>query len=371
MDWRESFLRFCGPGLLGGITYGQWCALWRRQELQFDLSRAPRMLTITSQSVKNSVLKGVERTRFQKLIDQVEIVPPLFILGHWRNGTTLLHHLLTRDERFGFPNGYQVSFPHTFLTAEARDMKWLPLFIPRHRPMDNMRMDLADPQEDEFALCAASLMSPCLGWIFPRQRRIFEKYLTFHEADKTELDEWRSAFLHFVRKVQWRNGARTLVLKSPQHTARVRLLLDLFPEARFVHIHRNPYAVFQSTCRTFRILHRWHSVQRTMPQNVEDWVLGQYRDMYDAFFQDKALIPCGRFHEIAFEDLEREPVVEMRKLYEALRLPDFDTVEPVLRKYVDSLTGYQKNQYTELTADLRSRVQEKWKRSFDAWGYTA
>ena len=160
-------------------------------------------------------------------------------------------------------------------------------------------MDLVDPQEDEFALCVASLMSPCLGWIFPRQRNVFEKYLTFHEADEAELNEWRRAFLHFVRKVQWRNGARTLVLKSPQHTARVRLLLDLFPEARFVHIRRNPYAVFQSTCRTFRILHRWHSVQRTMPQDVEDWVLRQYREMYDAFFRDKGLIPPGRFHEIA------------------------------------------------------------------------
>jgi omega-hydroxy-beta-dihydromenaquinone-9 sulfotransferase len=371
MDWRESFLIFCGPGLLGGITFGQWCALWRRPELQFDLSRAPRILSITSQSVKNSVLNRVERARFQKLIDKVEIVPPLFILGHWRNGTTLLHHLLTRDERFGFPNGYQVSFPHTFLTAEARDMKWLPFFVPRHRPMDNMRMDLADPQEDEFALCVASLKSPCLGWIFPRQREVFEKYLTFQEVDKAELDEWRRAFLHFVRKVQWRSGARTLILKSPQHTARVRLLLDLFPEARFVHIHRNPYAVFQSTCRSLRILHRWQSVQRTAPHDVEDWVLGQYREMYNAFFQDKGLIPSGRFHEIAFEDLEREPAIEMRKLYEALQLPDFDTVEPGLRKYLDSLTGYQKNQFPELGAELRSKVHKEWKRNFDAWGYPA
>ena len=61
MDWRESFFKFCGPGLLGGITFGQWCALWRRRDLQFGLSRAPRMLTITSQSVKNSILKRVER----------------------------------------------------------------------------------------------------------------------------------------------------------------------------------------------------------------------------------------------------------------------------------------------------------------------
>jgi len=371
MDWRESLLKFCGPGLLGGITFGQWCALWRRQELQFDLSRVPRMLSITSQSVKNSILKRVEQSRFQKLVDQVQIVPPLFVLGHWRNGTTLLHHLLTKDERFGFPNGYQVSFPNTFLTSEARDMKWLPFFVPRHRPMDKMKMLLDDPQEDEFALCVASLMSPCLAWVFPRQRSVFDKYLTFRGADEHELAEWRSAFLQFLRKVQWLNGERTLVLKSPPHTARIRLLLDLFPDSRFVHIHRNPYAVFQSSCRTFGILHSWHSVQSTMPQDVAGWVLRQYRQMYDAFFQDKVSIPSGRFHEIAFEDLEREPVLHMRRLYEGLQLPDFTTVEPVLRKHLDSLTGYQKNQFPELSAALRTRVHEEWKRNFEAWGYPA
>ena len=75
--------------------------------------------------------------------------------------------------------------------------------------------------------------------------------------------------------------------------------------------------------------------------------------------------------KLQFEDLEREPVVEMRKLYEALQLPGFDTVEPGLRKYLDSLTGYQKNQFPELGADLRSKVHKEWKRNFDAWGYPA
>jgi hypothetical protein len=82
-------------------------------------------------------------------------------------------------------------------------------------------------------------------------------------------------------------------------------------------------------------------------------------------------IPSGRFHEIAFEDLEREPVLQIRRLYEALQLPDFNTVEPVLRKHLDSLTGYQKNQFPELSAALRTRVYEEWKRNFEAWGYPA
>lgn len=37
-----------------------------------------------------------------------------------------------------------------------------------------------------------------------------------------------------------------LLIKSPVHTARVRLVLGLFPRARFLYIHRDPYEVFQS-----------------------------------------------------------------------------------------------------------------------------
>ena len=33
---------------------------------------------------------------------------------------------------------------------------------------------------------------------------------------------------------------KRIVLKSPAHTARVRVLLELFPKARFVHIIRDP-----------------------------------------------------------------------------------------------------------------------------------
>jgi hypothetical protein len=371
MDWREHFLRLCGPGLLAGITLGQWYELWRREDLEFDLSRAPRLISITTQSLKNSLLRRVEDARFHKSLSEVNVLPPIFVLGHWRQGTTLLHHLLTRDESLAFPNGYQTSFPHTFLTAETRDMKWLSFFVPKRRPMDNMRMDLADPQEDEFALCAASLMSPCLAMVFPRQRNLFEKYLTFRNASEAELQEWRNVFVYFMRKVQSRNGGRPLVLKSPPHTARIRLLLEMFPEARFVHIRRDPYAVFQSSCRAFRVLHHWQSVQAEFPQGIEEWVLRQYREMYDAFFEEKSLVPSGRFHELAFEDLERDPIQELRKLYEAIGLPAFDTVEPRLRKHLDSLKGYQKNSFLPLEADLRAKVYQEWRRNFANWGYAA
>jgi hypothetical protein len=368
MDWRESMLSFCGPGVLSGVSLPQWLRLLRAQWRQIDLSRLPRVAVITLQSLKTSALSPVEHKRYDSLLSKIVIQPPLFVLGHWRSGTTHLHQLIAQDPRFAFPNSYQTSFPHTFLSSEAVDARLLSFFIPRRRPMDNVGLSLASPQEDEFALCGTCFRSPCMAWVFPRQREKFNQYLTFKDVDAKELAEWKEAFLEFLRKVQLRND-RPLILKSPPHTARIRLLLELFPEAKFVHIHRNPFRVFQSSRGGFLTMFRWHGLQRPDLNTLDDWILSQYREMYEAFFEQKSLIPAGRLHEIGFEQLERDPIGEVRTMYEALDLPDFTVIEPGLRRYVDSLAGYRKNTFTDLPMRIRGRIGEQWKRCFDEWNY--
>ena len=64
----------------------------------------------------------------------------MFILGHWRSGTTLLHYLLAQDaERFSFANTYQVVNPYTFLCTEETNTRRFARLVPSTRPMDNMR----------------------------------------------------------------------------------------------------------------------------------------------------------------------------------------------------------------------------------------
>src|SRR5690242_17212980 len=236
MSWRESFLRYCGPGLLGGITLADWIKLLRQEHFDIDTVRLPRVISITTQSFKNSFLQRLERTRYQSVLRDIVIQPPLFILGHWRSGTTHLHQLLAQDARFAFPNVFQVSFPHTFLTAETTEARMLSFFLPKRRPMDNVQWDVASPQEDEFALCVSTFLSPCMSWVFPRARQKFLRYLTFEGVEAAELAQWRKAFVEFLKKLQWRYQ-RPLILKSPPHTARIQLLQELFPGAKFVHIH--------------------------------------------------------------------------------------------------------------------------------------
>lgn len=368
MHWREALLRFCGPGVLSGIGLSDWLRLLRQQRRDIDLVYLPRIAAITFQSLKMSALSLVERAKYGPLVEKVVIQPPLFILGHWRSGTTHLHQLLAKDDRFGFPNNYQTAFPRIFLCSESRDSRMVSFFMPKHRPMDNMSMSVDSPQEDEFALCGTCLLSTCMGWVFPRQKDRYKKYLTLKDAEPEEVQKWKDALVHFVRKVQLRCN-RPLLLKSPQHTAKIKLLLELFPEARFVHIHRDPFRVFQSTRHSFIKLLRWNQLQRPDLDTLDGLILDQYQEMYEAFFEQKDLIPAGRFHEVAYEQLDSDPVAEMRKLYEALGLPDFKVLEPQLRKYVDSLAGYRKNRFGDLPSPLKERIAEKWKNCFEQWGY--
>jgi len=234
--------------------------------------------------------------------------------------------------------------------------------------MDNMEMHLANPQEDEFALCAGSLQSPCMSWVFPRQKCDFEKYLTLESLSADELAEWRKTFVWFLKKVQFVCD-RPLLLKSPPHTARIRRLLELFPEAKFVHIHRHPFRTIRSSIRTFRIIQDWHGLQRPFCDDLEDWAIRQYVAMYEAFFDQKRLIPEGHFHEISFEALEKDPEAEMQELYAALNLPDFRPAVPDRRRYLQSVADYQKTRLADLPAELKQRVARDCRRCFEEWGY--
>ena len=86
----------------------------------------------------------------------------------------------------------------------------------------------------------------------------------------------------------------------------------MFPDARFVHIHRHPYQVFRS-CRHYYDTATWYSyLQKPDTSLIDDRIIRRYTRLHDAFFAERDLIPEGRFHEIRFDDLERKPMATMQ-----------------------------------------------------------
>jgi omega-hydroxy-beta-dihydromenaquinone-9 sulfotransferase len=355
---------------LRGIVARDWVRLLRENRFGVDAGYWRRAWAVTMISLRNARIKRQEDQRCGAEVARAQVQAPLFILGHWRSGTTLLHELLILDEQFGYPNVFEVANPHTFLTLGElveREMADAP---PQTRPMDNMQITFRSPGEDEAALSVMSLRSPLIAWAFPRREAHYDRYYTFRGVPAREVEEWKAALVGFLKKLAVIHD-RPMVLKSPAHTGRIRPLLELFPDARFIHIHRDPYTVFRSTQNLYAKAVPFSHLQRPDPDQIDDGIIRRYAMMYDAFFEERALIPAGQYCEVGFEDLERDIVGQVGMVYEQLRLSGFDALRPKLQQYVDSKTGYQKNTHQPLAPALRDKIAQSWRSSFDAWGYAA
>ncbi len=347
-----------------------WLRLLIHNQFRIHPSCWGKAVTISLVSPCNSVAAWLENLRYGRRWRAQVVEPPLFVIGHYRSGTTLLHNLLAVDKRFASPTLLECSNPATFLSNESI-IEWVGHILPNRRAMDSVAQHIRVPSEDELAVGLLSGYSPYFEMAFPRHAHIYERYLTFEEARPEQARRWQEALVVFLKKVTLKYQ-KPLILKSPPHTARIRLLLEAFPEAKFIHIHRHPYRVFQSTLHLHRTLMPWLRLQRWSEADMadlEDRVLRNYQRLYRVYLQQRSLIPAGHLHEVSFDDLERDPVTVVGEIYQSLQLPDFDEVRAPLQRYVSTLSGYRKNTFPAISDDLRQRIVHACRDCFDAWDY--
>jgi hypothetical protein len=334
-----------------------------------DWRDAPRACAITLTAPLTSPLRAAERLIYARVIERTTIEPPpVFILGHWRTGTTHLHNMLAQDPNFSYLTTFQALAPEMAIAGERWLKPVLARFIPERRRMDNVAIGVDSPQEDELALSLCSLTSVYTGLYFPRRLRAqFDRYALFEGGD-ADRAAWRPAYLALIRKCAYMADGRRLSLKNPLNTARVAALLELFPDARFVFLRRNPYVVYPSTMHFFRESQADVGLQRMEESELRELVLYLFERMMGRYFEERGLIPDGHLVEVAFEDLEVRPLDEVERIYSTFQLPDWEAARERITAYLAELANYQKNQYAVSRADCEM-VEARWALALDAWRY--
>tara|TARA_R110002095_G_scaffold105882_8_gene92659 strand:- start:6767 stop:7837 length:1071 start_codon:yes stop_codon:yes gene_type:complete len=332
-------------------------------------SGLPRLISSALLSISNSFFALLEKLIFSRKINRTKLEPPVFIIGHWRSGTTLLHNLMSMDKQFIYPNMGAMLFPSHFLLTEPVLKHVVKRLLPKQRPMDNMPVTWDLPQEDETSILLLHLMSPYLAISFSDQAEVYDRYYELDQLTPKEASLWKKTFLYFMKKLTYKSGEKKRVLlKSPTHTFRIPFLLKMFPDAQFVYIYRDPYKVYNSTLHLRRTMFGDNGFAPLNMEKLEEDMSNIYVNHLDVYERDRQTVPEGQLHEVRFEDLEEDPVGELRKVYEHLNLPDFDDLEKNMQPYLKDQKSYKKNKY-EMDAAQEKKIYERWQKAFEMFGY--
>lgn len=334
-----------------------------------------RILAVTSLATPLRLAEGL---LYSRQVARVSVDPsPLFILGFPRSGTTHLQNLMARDPGYGYLDAFQMVLPTFSLVGRG----WLKRLMEKGmgeqtRPMDEVRISMDAPQEEDVALANSSHRSFVHQLSFPRQgRRLFENYVLMgadpdgERLTEEELRQWDREWLKVLRKMTLHAGGRRLLLRSTPHIGRVDHLLRLFPEAKFIHIVRNPYHVYPSLLNLYRTMLPLYQLDDYDWPEVEEFLVTEmYPRTMRKYLADRDLIPDGRLAEVRYEDLERDPPGELERLYAALGLPGWDGARPHVDAYIRTLSGYRKNDF-RIDRTVIHRVNDHWRFAVDAWNY--
>ena len=356
------------PRFWDGVTVCAWFKTLALGRFRVSPSRIPMALVISLLTPFNSLCALGQRIFFGRRIRRQKLVsPPIFILGHWRSGTTLLHEYMILDDRFTYPDTYTCFAPSHFLFTHRWLSPFVGLLMPKKRPMDNMAAGLSRPQEDEFALCVLGEPSPYVNILLPNAPPVYRDYLTMRNVPDAKRKHWLDTFERLVKAITVADP-KTVILKSPPHTARIRTILERFPDAKFVYIHRNPYVLFPSTYNLWTKLAVTHGVQVMKEEGLAEKVLDDFVRMDEAYTADKPLLKPGQITEISYDDLVADPVGTLEKIYADIGIDGFEKKRPLFEEFAATQKDYKKNKFS-IAPEIAEKIAVRWKPYLDRYGY--
>jgi hypothetical protein len=352
--------------ILAGTTSGKLLKLIFTNGLSFHPKILFRFLFLFQNGIWASIFKRKERMKFGKNLTNTAIPKdPIIIIGHWRTGSTLLHKLMSLDENLVAPSVFQVSLPDSFLVSEKYYRPVMSKMMSPTRPMDNVKLGFDEPQEDEYALLKLTADSPLKRIIFQKADGYFLKLHNDYLPENKEV--WKEAISRFCRKLSYKTNKR-VVLKNPFHSMRIKLLREIFPGVKFIHIHRHPYKVIPSTINMWNIVARQNRLNGKWKEPSVTEVSEVLNNMLFSIRKNLAELPAGAYSEINFETFENDVPLSLKKIYQDIGLEYSQEFEENVKTYVAGLKNYKKNVFNLKDKDKKC-IQEILTDQFNHYNY--
>jgi omega-hydroxy-beta-dihydromenaquinone-9 sulfotransferase len=313
------------------------------------------------------ILARIQALLFSSTINRQVLSDPVFIIGHWRSGTTFLHELISLDSNHTSPNTYECFNPGHFLLTERQFRRSNTNIVETTRPMDAMTISITSPQEDEFAAISMGLPSPYEVMLFPNDISDFYRRLSPTNWTEKERLNWKHSMNEFLQGISLIRPGR-MILKSPTHSFRIGFLMKVFPSSHFIHIVRNPCDVYISTKTMWQEMFDLYGLQTSTENLLNEMVLKTGLLLEDSLRREIPLIPANRYHLVKYENLVTRPIQEIEKIYSHFSWAISDEYRSALQSYISKRSSYKASGKQPTIAD-KPRLLNAWLSIFQTYDY--
>ena len=305
--------------------------LCRAQEKEAGLTPLGRVVTHGSLvRALSQRLLALEWLRLHPEIDDIELAPPIVVLGGMRSGTTRLQRLLATDPRLQFTRAFEAATPAPPLgfdrsrsdprrRAHRNLMRLSDLTFPGLSALHPTAPELADEELPmlELSICGAQIEAA-------RPVPAFRAWS--EETPQTHAYRLLERLLKLQCWLRESDPAKPWILKTPQYSQDLDALLRVFPNARILAISRNPGTMTASAASL-----SWHIMANLSETVTKDWCGSEW--LHKTAYRERTAAKMRAAHphipalDLTFEAMTRDPLAEMRRAYDFIGLSWSDAVE--------------------------------------------
>lgn len=281
-----------------------------------------------------------ENARRHPEVAQVAVERPVFILGLPRSGTTLLHNLLALHPDLRAPLMWELQAPATPRGQTQADLV----------RATNASLDVQHEKAPTFRsihLQLAEGPEECT-WLLMNELRSFLFVFCFDVPDyrtwltSTPMHHAFGSHRAQLQQLLWRRPGETLVLKDPYHSLYLDAIDDVYGDARFVYLHRDPAEVLGSLCSLYESVRTLtYDTQDVTTYGAELADLVQQLLVRQHEFRRSRRQP-GRALDVAYDTLASDPVFTACSIMESL---DLEVTPHVRARLSDYVTSNRKDRY--------------------------
>ncbi|HIH29121.1 MAG TPA: sulfotransferase [Thermoplasmata archaeon] len=198
----------------------------------------------------------------------------------------------------------------------------------------------------------------------------YNNYIDFTGSSPQNIEDWKTTYLSLLKKITMYHQGKQLILKNQDNTGKILQLLEMFPDAKFIYMYRNPYDLYMSMLKFMRKVIPLYCVQTPPPlKDVEDHMMTLFTHMTKKYIQDKPLIPKENLMEVRYENFIDEPLDIVSTPYNKFSLNGYRDIEPSMNSYLTTQKTIHMDKYN-FTDSIKKKIENHWGFALTEYEYT-